>query len=64
MSDPMWVLTITQEEWTYLDRMVKNAAGVPTGFRFALDSATPAQEHMTVQRSWREQRAEYTEAAE
>jgi hypothetical protein len=55
MSNSMWVVTLTQEEWTYLDQISKNAAGVPSSLRFALDSATEAQQHMVVQRNWRDQ---------
>ena len=54
MTDPMYVLTITQTEWTWLDRAVKNSAGVPESLRFALDSATITQQYMTVAREWRE----------
>lgn len=61
MAEPMWVITVTEEEWQWLSTQAKSG---PESLRFALDSATPAQEHMTVQRSWREQRAEYMEAAE
>ena len=43
MAEQMYVVTMTQDEWTYLDRLVKNSAGVPESLRFALDSATIAQ---------------------
>lgn len=51
MSEPMWVATLTQEEWTYLHRMSLNAAGVPSGLKFALESATIAQNHMVEERN-------------
>jgi hypothetical protein len=51
----MYVITITQDEWTWLYLAVKNGAGVPSSLRFALDSATLAQQHMVVARDWREQ---------
>lgn len=48
----MWALVLTDEEWTWLNQVALSSEGVPEGFKFALESAVPAQEHVVYAREW------------